>query len=207
MRYPIIYADPPWSYDNDQSGQSARGGTAYPRMALDGLKALPVGRLADDDCTLFLWATHPKMREALEVIEAWGFRYVTCAFMWVKTNRSGEGFYSGLGYWTNGNTEPCLLAVKGHPRWMRAARDVKQLVVTPVGRHSAKPDEVRDRIVRLMGDRSRVELFARGTGEGWDSWGSDAERPIIWLDAAFRGFPGSTEVPFGVFGEVEAAAA
>ncbi len=135
-------------------------------MALDGLKALPVGRLADDDCTLFLWATHPKMREALEVIEAWGFRYVTCAFLWVKTNRSGEGFYSGLGYWTNGNTEPCLLAVKGHPRWMRAAKVVKQLVVTPVGRHSAKPDEVRDRIVRLMGDRHGWNCLPAGRARG-----------------------------------------
>ena len=177
-RYPIIYADPPWPYDNDQGGLAARGGTPYARMTLERLKELPVGGLAADDAVLFLWATHPKMREALEVIDAWGFRYVTCAFMWAKTNRSGEGFYSGLGYWTNGNTEPCLLAVRGRPHLMREAKDVKQLVIAPLGRHSAKPGEVRDRIVRLVGDRPRIELFARERVPGWDCWGNEVEGTV-----------------------------
>ncbi|GAH38927.1 unnamed protein product, partial [marine sediment metagenome] len=120
---------------------------------------------------------------ALAVVEAWGFKYTTCAFTWVKLNPTGEllrkgkhvllvkGIYSGLGFWTNGNAELCLFAKQGRPQ--RVARNVKQIVIAPRGRHSAKPPEVRDRIVRLMGDVPRIELFARERVPGWDCWGDE----------------------------------
>ena len=125
----------------------------------------------------------PKLQEALDVIAAWGFRYVTCAFAWVKINPTGQvvtqgrdvllekGIYSGLGYWTNGNAELCLFGKRGRPE--RLSKSVKQIVVAPRGRHSAKPPEVRDRIVQLMGALPRVELFAREEPPGWDVWGKD----------------------------------
>ena len=82
--YNIIYADPPWNYSNNQCHDPTRGGKVYPLMSQDEIKALPVASIAAPDCALFLWATMPKLQEALDVIAAWGFRYVTCAFTWVK---------------------------------------------------------------------------------------------------------------------------
>lgn len=87
------------------------------------------------------------LREALKVIEAWGFTYKSIAFQWVKQNRSGNGYFFGLGRWTRGNTEPCLLAVKGKPK--RISAGVGQLVFSPLRKHSQKPDEVRDSIMRM----------------------------------------------------------
>lgn len=170
-KYSVIYADPPWTYKDMKNNDPKMGGITYPTMSLEEIKALPVQEITEKDCGLFLWATMPLLPEAFQVIEAWGFRYITCAFTWVKQNPSGEGIYSGLGHWTNGNAELCLFAKKGAPK--RKAKNVKQIVLAPRGRHSAKPPEVRDRIVSLLGDIPRIELFARNTTPGWDVWGND----------------------------------
>lgn len=171
-QYDIIYADPPWSYNDKLGGRSDMGATPYPQMSQDELNALPVCQLAKKDSILFMWATMPKLQEALDTIKAWGFKYKTCAFCWVKQNPSGVGIYSGLGHWVNGNAELCLLATRGHPK--RSCKSVKQIVMAPRGRHSAKPKEVRDRIVALMGnDKTKIELFAREYADGWDCWGNE----------------------------------
>lgn len=170
-KYGIIYADPPWRYDNPKNNDPAMGGITYPTMSLEDICNMPIHNIASKNCILFLWATMPKLREALEVIKAGGFNYKTCAFCWVKQNPSGNGIYSGLGHWTNGNAELCLLATKGAPK--RVSKNVKQIVLAPRGRHSAKPPEVRDRIVQLIGDMSRIELFAREEPEGWDCFGNE----------------------------------
>lgn len=170
-KYSIVYADPPWMYDHPKGNNPKMGGITYPTMTLADICALPVQQISDDDCGLFLWATMPKLNEAFEVISQWGFRYTTCAFTWVKLNPKGEGIYSGLGHWTNGNAELCLFAKKGSPK--RIAKNVKQIVLAPRGRHSAKPPEVRSRIVRLLGDLPRIELFAREKSQGWDAWGNE----------------------------------
>ena len=169
--YSIIYADPPWSYNDPKGNDPKMGGITYPTMSDNEICDLPVSGIAGTDCALFLWATMPKLKEALQVIDAWGFRYTTCAFTWVKLNPNGEGIYSGLGHWTNGNAELCLFAKKGTPK--RQAKNVKQIVMSPRSRHSAKPPEVRDRIVSLMGDVPRIELFAREECAGWDCWGNE----------------------------------
>ena len=102
-KYSIIYADPPWSYSD--SGCAGAAAAQYSTMKIDELKKLPVnpagGGIAADDCVLFMWATYPKMQEALDLIEAWGFTYKSIAFQWVKQNRSGNGFFFGLGRWTS----------------------------------------------------------------------------------------------------------
>lgn len=170
-KYKIIYADPPWSYSNAKNNDPAMGGITYPTMSLEDICSIPIGQIADKDCSLFLWATMPKLQEALKVIQSWGFRYTTCAFTWVKLNPKGEGIYSGLGHWTNGNAELCLFAKKGSPK--RVQKNVKQIVMAPRKRHSAKPPEVRERIVHLIGDLPRLELFARERCEGWDAWGNE----------------------------------
>ena len=172
-KYNIIYADPPWTYKDAKSNDPRMGGITYPTMTLDEIKSLPIQEISDKDSSLFMWATMPLLKEALEVIDAWGYKYTTCAFTWVKQNPSGQGIYSGLGHWTNGNAELCLFAKRGKPR--RVAKNVKQIVLSPRGRHSAKPVEVRDRIVSLVGDLPRIELFAREKADGWDSWGNELE--------------------------------
>ena len=113
-----------------------------------------------------MWATFPMLKEALEVIKAWGFTYKTAAFCWIKQNRNGSGLFMGLGNWTRSNAEICLLATKGKPKRVVTA-------VSPLERHSKKPDEARDKIVELMGDLPRIELFARQTAPGWDAWGNE----------------------------------
>ena len=156
-KYQIIYADPPWSYaDQGCQGTMAKH---YKGMSLEDLCILPVDKIADENCILFMWATYPMLREALEIINAWGFKYKTIAFQWIKLNPKSKTPFYGLGRWTRGNTEPCLLATKGKPK--RLAADVFQLIQEPRGRHSQKPNIVRDKIVRLMGDLPRIELFAR----------------------------------------------
>lgn len=172
-KYDIIYADPPWAYHDTLGGNAKMGAMPYPTMTNEEICAMPIGnKIAKKDSILFMWATMPKLQEALDVIKAWGFKYKTCAFCWVKQNPKSGGIYAGLGRWVQGNAELCLLATKGHPH--RISKSVKQIVMAPRGRHSAKPSEVRDRIVQLMGkDTERIELFARDYADGWDCWGNE----------------------------------
>lgn len=175
-KYNIIYADPPWSYDDKLSGEPAHGGITYPVMELEHIKELPIKNLADKNCILFLWVTMPFLEKGLEVMKAWGFKYRTCAFTWVKTNRKNGEIYHGLGHYTASNAELCLLGRKG--RLNRITKNIKQIVMAPVTKHSAKPPEVREKIVQLFGDLPRVELFAREKINGWDAWGNEIESDI-----------------------------
>ena len=140
-------------------------------MSIDDICSLPVNKIADKDCVLFLWVTYPMLQEAMKLIAAWGFKYKTIGFQWVKQNRSGSGFFFGLGRWTRGNTECCLIAVKGKPK--RVNNSVSQLIISPIQAHSEKPNEAREKIVQLMGEVPRIELFARQYADGWDCWGNE----------------------------------
>ena len=173
-KYQIIYADPPWSYRSGKVNWAAQN--HYPTMSDEQLYQLPVSTLAADTCVLFLWCTFPKLPEALKLIKAWGFTFKTVAFVWLKQNKSGNGFFLGLGWWTRSNAEICLLAVKGKPQ--RKSASVRQLVFAPIEQHSKKPDIVRDRILELMGNLPRIELFARQTAPGWDVWGNEVDGSI-----------------------------
>jgi N6-adenosine-specific RNA methylase IME4 len=170
-KFSIIYVDCPWRYGTKNPAKY--GGATYPTMTVEELSNLPVHLIADRDCALFFWVTYPLLEEGLEVIKAWGFRYRTVAFTWVKTNRVAGTYRSGLGHWTNPNAELCLFAKKGHPK--RIAKNIKELVVAPVTRHSAKPPEVRDRIIQLVGDLPKIELFARERTPGWVCLGNELD--------------------------------
>jgi N6-adenosine-specific RNA methylase IME4 len=184
-KYQIIYADPPWSYDDKMKGHSFSLEEEYETQDIDWIKKLPIKDIALDNSVLFLWAVSPLLPEALEVINAWGFKYKTLAFCWSKIERGGA-WVSNLGRWTMGNVELCLLATKGSPK--RIKENIKQLVVDVRTEHSKKPDIVRSRIVELMGDIPRIELFARGDRDkdlfgknrydGWDVWGNEVESDI-----------------------------
>ena len=171
----MIYADPPWQYRNNKGQGVAEN--HYNTMSMDELRALPVADLAAKDCALFLWVTMPMLFEAQKVLDAWNFRYKTVAFVWVKQNRKGSGIFWGMGYWTRANAEICLLATKGHPK--RQARNIHQVIISPVEEHSKKPEEARRRIEALMGDVPKIELFARRTSPGWDVWGNEVTSDIV----------------------------
>ena len=147
-------------------------------MKDEELYHLPVQNLADKNCVLFLWCTFPKLPEALKLIEAWGFTFKTVGFVWIKQNKSGKGYFLGLGWWTRSNAEICLIAVKGKPK--RKSASVRQLLFSPVEEHSKKPDEARDKIIELMGDLPRIELFARRETPGWDVWGNEVTSTIVF---------------------------
>lgn len=168
-KFNIIYADPPWPCHSAKKH--------YPLMNIPEICALPVQTLAANDCALFLWATFPLMPEAFHVVNAWGFSYKTVAFVWVKRNKVTPGYFFGMGQWTRANAEICLFAVKGTMKRENAA--VRQVIDAPVEAHSKKPDETRDRIIRLMGDLPRVELFARQSPPGWAVWGNEVKNTIM----------------------------
>ena len=169
-KYNIIYADPPWSYQ-DKALAGNRGAVCkYSVMNIDEIKSLPVKDLADDDCILFMWVTYPKLNECFEVIKSWGFEYKTIAFTWVKKYKNGDNFM-GMGRWTRANAEICMLSTKGKPK--RISASVRQIIESIPERHSKKPNIVRDKIIELCGDLPKIELFARERINGWDAWGNE----------------------------------
>lgn len=175
-RYKLIYADPPYKYDNMKNCDPKMGGITYDVMKLEEICSMPIRDITDRDCVLALWVTMPKLKEGLQIIEDWGFRYITCLFTWVKLNPSGEGIYSGLGHWTNGNAELCLMGKVGSPK--RMVKNIKQIQMHPRGRHSAKPKKIRKELVKLFGDVPRIELFARERVKGWDCWGNEVKSNV-----------------------------
>jgi N6-adenosine-specific RNA methylase IME4 len=177
-KYQIIYADPPWHFKvySDKGHNDRYRGCPYPVMGKGDIERLPIKDLTDRNCILFLWATYPNLLEAFSVITAWGFIFKTVGFTWVKQNPLGNGYHFGLGYWTRANPEICLLATRGNPK--RVDCNVANLIISPRRKHSQKPNEVRNRIVQLMGDIPRIELFAREKTEGWDVWGNEVESDI-----------------------------
>ena len=144
-------------------------------MKIEAIKLLPIKELSDKDCILFMWVVDTQLPEAIEVIQAWGFKYKTVGFTWVKETNTGKDFF-GVGMWTRKNPEMCLIATKGSPK--RISASVRQLQRHKVREHSRKPDEIRAEIVRLVGDLPRVELFARQKTEGWDVFGNEVEESI-----------------------------
>ena len=171
QKFPVIYADPPWEFKvYSGKGKQRSAERYYDTSSVEAIKALPIEKLAAKDCVLCMWAVSPELPGALEVIKAWGFEYKTIGFGWVKQNRGGEGLFTGMGYWTRANLECCLLAARGAP--MRLAMDVHQVVIAPIGEHSAKPQEVRSRIQRLLAG-PYLELFARQATPGWTCWGNE----------------------------------
>ena len=186
--YSIVYADPPWSYKVWSEDKKQAQGCAkryYQTMSVTDICNIPVADLCNKDTKLFMWATMPCLPEAIKVIEAWGFEFKTAAFVWVKTNKrqvheqpsffpidSIDRFY-GIGHWTASNVELCLGALRPGGNLNRQDKSISQVVLAPITRHSEKPAEVREKIVRLCGDLPRIELFARKPTDGWTVWGNE----------------------------------
>ena len=174
VRYPVVYADPPWLYDTGTTDPSRIIANKYPPMPLDEIKALPVGKLATEIAILFMWATNPMLPEALQVIEAWGFKY--------KTNIAWDKEIAGAGYWVRGQHELLLIATRGDMPTPPEALRPSSVLRSRRGEHSAKPDEAAALILRMFPTLPRIELFARGEREGFAVWGnqvaSEAQVPL-----------------------------
>lgn len=197
MKARIILADPSWQYNNrhdtrrDNPDKKSRFGTGVAArynhgvMSINDIKSLPIQNLISDDSYLFLWATWPLLSEALDVINAWGFMYITAAFVWVKTAR--DGYFCGPGRYTFSNSEPCLLAkregIKGlwHPNtgWRPG-----QVILEPHPRneekkiiHSRKPAIVHEHLEKWLFPHcegyEKIELFATQPRPGWVCVGGD----------------------------------
>lgn len=200
-KYDLILCDCPFEYDNAQQNDPTRGGITYPTMNMEELYNLPVHKIAKENSILVYWCTFPKIcdlyynkYDPLSVIRAWGFRPVTALFVWIKSNKktvldlsdeldTEQGMYSGLGRYTNSNAEFAIVARRGK-MLERKAKNVKQLIVAPIGKHSAKPVEQYTRLENLFGnDLDKVELFGRKENpppkhQNWDVVGLDWEPSI-----------------------------
>lgn len=160
-KYKTIYADPPWLEVG--GGKIKRGADKhYSLMKTKDICQLPVGDIADENCWLFMWVTNNFLKDGIDVLESWGFRYVT-NFVWVKNS-------FGIGYYFRGQHEICLFGVKGNLKPIK--RNVSSVLSADKRRHSQKPDEARNKIAE-MSYEPRIELFARTKTEGWDAWGNE----------------------------------
>lgn len=175
-KYSIIYADPPWSFSRGAWGGSVKQPTAYERMESEDIAGLPVGDLCGKNAVLFLWTTSSHLPDSLDVCAAWGFKYHKVGFVWVKTTQWGVPI-KGLGRTTRNAAEFCLLCARGKGLPILSHSE-PQVIMAERRKHSQKPAEVRDRIVRLYGDVPRIELFARQRVPGWDAWGLEVP-PVI----------------------------
>ncbi len=181
-KYSIIYADPPWHYNGkmqfDRSGKLnenpgwkrdifvSSACFKYPTLPTKELKNLPINSIAEDDALLFMWSTNPHLEQAISLGRAWGFEYKTIAFIWNKMNHNP-------GQYTLSYCEVCLLFKRGRIPQPRGARNIKQLVEVPRGKHSQKPEQIAEGIEKMFPNQPKIELFARHSREGWDSWGLD----------------------------------
>lgn len=172
-KYNIIYADPPWSYKDKASSGKRGANFKYPTQDKEWIKNLPVSNISEDNSILFLWVTMPLLQDGLDVMNAWGFKYKTIGFTWVKKNKKKNSWFFGMGNWTRSNAELCLIGIKGKIKRIDAG--ISSIVDSPIQYHSKKPDEVREKIVKLMGDIPRIELFARDKYIGWDCWGNEVD--------------------------------
>jgi N6-adenosine-specific RNA methylase IME4 len=165
-RFPLIYADPPWQYDFI-SVDAWKVENHYPTMPLEEICALPVADISTKDAILFLWATAPKLADAMRVIQAWGFTYKTCA-VWDKE-------WTGMGNYFRIQHELLLIATRGEiPPPATENRPASIIRHKRSARHSEKPDVVYDIIEAMYPEFPKLELFARATRAGWKSWGNEA---------------------------------
>jgi len=175
-KYGIIYIDPAWEYE--QTGVQGSAKNHYDTMSMKELLDLPISKIADKNCHLYLWYSNSFVREAHQLCEKWGFNYKQ-TLTWVKTYSNGK-IITGAGFYFRGCTEHILFATKG--KLPRGDKTLKNLVISSRGEHSKKPNIFRDLIVKQSGDLPRIEIFARTKVHGWDVIGNDEKLENIPLE-------------------------
>ena len=183
--YQVIYADPAWQYGSkelygDKNKEDKRENRfrklerMYDTMSLAEIKQLPVKNMIGKNAACFLWVTDSHLKEGIEVLESWGFKYKTIVFNWIKKTNKGNT-YVNFAPWTLKSSEICLLGIRGSMGKLKTDNTVRQLIEAERTKHSKKPKEARERIEQLFADVNRIELFARENHTGWDAWGNEVE--------------------------------
>ena len=162
--FQTIVIDPPWDWgDEGDVNQLGRAKPEYHTMPIEEIEQLPIAKIADNNCHLYLWVTNRSLPKAFRLAESWGFRYITC-LTWVKP-------YYGMGNYFRGSTEQVLFCVKGSQPLKR--HDVGTHFEAPRGKgHSAKPDEFY-KLVESCSYGPYIDVFGRMEREGWSVWGEN----------------------------------
>jgi len=188
-KYQVIYADPAWQYGSKELyGDKTKGSEKrenrfrtieriYITMTIPQIKELKVTEITDKNCACFMWVTDSHLKEGIEVMEAWGFKYKTIAFVWLKKTSKGKTVLNFAPH-TLKSTEICLLGIKGSMKDFKKSNNIRQLIEAERTEHSKKPNEARLRIKELYPNAEMIELFARKKHEGWDVWGNEVESSV-----------------------------
>lgn len=187
-KWKIIYADPPWAFENrSELGEDRNANQHYDTMTIDEMMDMPVADIADDDAALIMWVTGPTLDQAMHLIRSWGFTYKTLLFVWPKTWEAADltqlhetkSFPIGTGYISRSNPELVLIATRGEPTRrihnmdgvLKKDMTIRQLQFAARGVHSQKPEKFYGLIERLY-EGPYLELFARTRRPGWGAWGN-----------------------------------
>tara|TARA_R110000851_G_C12754694_1_gene532435 strand:+ start:34 stop:597 length:564 start_codon:yes stop_codon:yes gene_type:complete len=179
-KYNIIYADPPWSFNSKKTGGNMTSGAEnkYPTMSMDQLKSMDIESLCADDCVLIMWYVGSQPQEALDLCKAWGFTVKNInGFVWNKLTVKGNPFF-GMGFYTRAGSESALIAIRGKASSIVNDHSVRAVRSAKVGKHSAKPTEFRSDIIKMCGDKPRLEMFSRSACDGWDMFGNEVDESI-----------------------------
>jgi N6-adenosine-specific RNA methylase IME4 len=179
--YEIVYCDPPWSYTHKTYSVSGSDGVKslnlnhvteqYPTLSLLEMMCWNVSSICSENALMFMWATGPVLEEAFPLMNAWGFEYMTMGFVWEKIKVNP-------GYYTMSSCEYVLIGKRGKIPQPRGSRSVRQFHQEMSGRHSAKPEEIRERIEEMFPTQKKLEMFCRYPAQGWDVFGNEAEGSI-----------------------------
>jgi len=161
-KYPVILADPAWEYDFAQSSTRKIDNQYLPTSLSDMQRLKPPSA---DNCVMFMWATNPKLREAFELIDAWGFTYKT-NMAWVKDK-------IGMGYYARQKHELVLIATKGNIQLPAENKRPESVFCAARAKHSEKPEIIYELIEQMYPEYKKYEMFARSKRDGWDAWGDE----------------------------------
>lgn len=188
--FQTVLADPPWRFAN-RTGKVApehRRLDRYGTMDLESIKSLPVGDVTSTNAHLYLWVPNALLLEGIEVLQAWGFRYVS-NIVWAKRRKDGGPDGRGVGFYFRNVTEPILFGVKGSMRTLPPARSTVNMIETRKREHSRKPDEQYD-LIESCSPGPYLEMFARYARPGWTSWGNESDETVAPKGQVHKGYSG-----------------
>lgn len=175
-KYRVIYADPPWDFSGKVGGSGSNVKEHYKTLSISQIKNLNVKDICKKNSICFMWCCEANLKDAIEILGNWGFKYKTIAFVWIKTQN--RKFVTVPAPWTSKCTELCLLGTKGDMSKYIHKRP-HELIISERQEHSKKPEEARKRIEEMFPKSSKIELFARQKSAGWDVFGNEVESDVL----------------------------
>jgi len=167
--FSVVYADPPWAFATYSKKNIKKSPDFhYDCMSLDWIKNLPVQDVATEDSVCLMWCTAPMIREGLETLESWGYKYKTMG-AWAKRSKADKAWQFGLGYLYRSAMEPWILGTRGNPKSL--SKSIRNLIVAPVRAHSQKPDQMIENIESQF-TGPYLEMFCREARPGWSCFGN-----------------------------------